>query len=118
MDNHLIDYLRVLPRDLFNEAKLFKCLGRVVLLIEDNMAPTNLSYAFDGCPFQVFLLKEGSLTVTNLLFYLSEEGITLKTIYNSKANYPLLCQYRNEEVEVFDESGNFTKEFLSLCSKA
>ena len=28
-------YRRVLPRDLFNEAKLLKCLGQLALIIHD-----------------------------------------------------------------------------------
>ena len=38
-------YKRVLPRDLFNEAKLLKCLGRLCLLIEDDMC--KLEYDHD-----------------------------------------------------------------------
>ena len=30
-------YERVVPRDLFNEAILLKCMGKVCLLIEDRM---------------------------------------------------------------------------------
>lgn len=33
------EYQRVIPRDLFNEAKLLKCLGRLSLFIHDGKSP-------------------------------------------------------------------------------
>ncbi len=45
------EYTRVIPRDLFNEAKLLKCIGRLVLLIHDG-DHNNISFEHDGEPFE------------------------------------------------------------------
>ena len=41
-------YERVIPRDLFNEAKLLKCVGLLVLKIHDGENPANVYHALLG----------------------------------------------------------------------
>ena len=52
-------YTRVLPRDLFNEAKLMKCMGLLTLLIHDELIPDCLKFEYDQEPF---LFPDGSPT--------------------------------------------------------
>ncbi len=40
-------YHRVLPRDLFNDANLLKCMGRLIMLIDD-LRMENVSYTYHG----------------------------------------------------------------------
>lgn len=58
------DYGRVIPRDLFNEAKLLKCMGQLCLRIHNNdNLPAKMSADHDGSPFKIDLMDEGSLTI-------------------------------------------------------
>lgn len=110
-----ITYERVLPRDLFNEAKLLKCMGRLILLIHDNLTPCKMSFTENGEPFQVELLEEGSLTISNLTVSIKGKIFPFKTTYNGKSNYPLFLEYECCDYRVFDEQGNFDPEFIDFC---
>ena len=110
----MIDYQRVLPRDLFNEAKLLEQVGRVCLSIHDSkLIP--ISFEHDGSPFDVQLSDEGSLYISNVVFW-DVEGLAVSfwTNYNSRDKNPLLaCDHETEEgYFVFDDQGNFTDQFL------
>lgn len=98
-----MSYIRVLPRDAFNESKLLKCIGRLTLLIEDRKAP-DWSYEFDGEPFQIEQdQNDGSVFIANLQFYRNGEPVALSTGLNSKAPWPL----RDENGEsVFNDNGD------------
>ncbi len=109
-------YLRVLPRDLFNEAKLLKCIGHLVLKIHDNSAlPCEMAFTESGKRFKIELLPEGSLTIANYHISIKGKIFLFKTTYNSKAPYPLFLEYDNCDYPVFDESGNFDSEFIAFC---
>jgi hypothetical protein len=113
-----IEYTRVLPRDLFNEAKLLKCIGRLCLLIHDNLTPVPMSFedSFDPWEgFQVALLEEGALTILNIEIKIKGKPFLFKTTYNSKANFPLYLQYEYVDYPVFDTDGNFDPEFVAFC---
>lgn len=110
-------YYRVLPRDLFNEAKLLKCIGHLVLKIHDHMAPNGLRFEHDGEPFEIALIDDGHLTVTNIVFAIGDTFLLFKTAYNSKAPYPLLCEHDNIEWNVFLDSGEFDQAFVKLIEE-
>lgn len=110
------DYPRVIPRDLFNESKLLKCIGRLVLLVHDNLAPEGIEYEEHGQPFEIALLDEGSLTIANLQLTIKGRPVTFKTTYNSKDNYPLYAEYDYVDYGVFEEDGSFSQEFYKLCN--
>lgn len=107
-----MNYIRVLPRDLFNEAKLLKCVGRLVLLIEDRLAPLGLQYDHDGEAFWIDLLEEGSLTISNVRFRVGEQFLLFKTTYNSKAPWPLFLQHDLVDYPVFDDEGELDVDFI------
>ena len=113
-----MSYQRVLPRDLFNEAKLLKCMGRLLLLMHDEQTPCKMGYdvMYDE-PFKIDLLDEGSLTISNLQISMNGKLILFKTTYNSKAEYPLFAQHDLVDYEVFDEQGEFTEEFIGLAKE-
>lgn len=111
-----MSYTRVLPRDLFNEAKLLKCLGKLSLAIHDGMAPYQFELEHDDCDGVAgFAIEQrtddGGLYCTNLRLTLNGLTVALYTHYNSKDNYPLYYEWGDESDRVFDEKGNFTKEF-------
>ena len=112
-----MEYVRVIPRDLFNEAKLLKCIGRLCLLIHDNTTPCPMAFvqSEDGEPFNIGLSEEGSLFVTNIHISIKGKIFPFKTTYNSKANYPLYLEYEYCDYLVFDEQGNWDAEFIAFC---
>lgn len=109
-------YERVIPRDLFNEGKLLKCIGHLVLLIHDGFGLNNLAFEHDGEPFKIALLDTGHLCITNVHFNIRGKAIFFKTLYNSKRTYPLYFEYDYCEESVFDEQGNYTPEFIEFCA--
>lgn len=109
-----MNYTRVIPRDFFNEAKLLKCMGQLALKVHDELIPNNIDIKVkhDGTPFNIFLLKGGSLMIINVFVIINGEYVKMKTTYNSKSNYPLFCELDDEETLVFTEEGEFTEEFI------
>lgn len=110
-----MNYQRVLPRDLFNEAKLLKCMGMVCLKILDYQTPCPMSHNEIDEGFEIELLEEGSLTISNLHIAIKGKNFLFKTTYNSKSNYPLYLEYDSCDYQVFDESGNWDTEFIEFC---
>lgn len=110
-----INYSRVLPRDLFNEAKLLKSLGRLCLLILDRLTPCKMEYSEPEQPFKIGLCDDGFLTVTNVQIIMEGQTFIFRTNYNSKRNYPLYLTHEYCDYLVFDEQGEFDEEFLSFC---
>lgn len=113
------NYERVIPRDLFNEAKLLKSMGRLCLLILDKKTPVEMESEHDGKPFEIALTEDGNLTIRNLNIYINGQVYEFHTTYNSKDNYPLYMIDNEEyvEYEVFDDKGEFSKDFVEFCEK-
>mgnify|MGYP001596767171 CR=1 FL=1 len=107
-------YQRVIPRDLFNEAKLLKCMGRLCLMIHDRVCPCEMRFTDNGSPFKTALLDEGALTIWNLRIYIKGHLFRFKTTYNSKAIYPLYVEHEYVDYLVFNEQGEFDKEFIDF----
>jgi len=113
------DYQRVIPRDLFNESKLLKCLGQLCLLIHDGDAGELKCYhaTHPDAGFTISQRPEdGGLRCDNLYFTVRGVRVEFFTIYNSKDPYPLLFWNPDHmtEHEVFDDSGKLTKDFRYL----
>jgi hypothetical protein len=111
-----LNYDRVLPRDLFNEAKLLKCVGRLCLLIHDDKAPDGVKFEHNSDAFEIGMTTDGDLTISNIKFFINDKEIMFVTRYNNKANYPFFVQ--DEEYldhRVFDEQGNLDNEFIQFC---
>lgn len=108
-----IMYQRVIPRDLFNESKLLKCLGRLCLMIHEGQTG-RLTFEHEGS-FEIDQnIDSGGLTCVNLHFFLGGTPIYFESSYNSKDNYPLWFIVEWEYKRVFNEDGAFTDEFASL----
>jgi len=109
-------YDRVLPRDLFNEAKLLKCLGQLALLIHSGPGmkwPLKLQLTSAvSAGFRVDQDKgDGCLFVRNLRCSLHGRVIKLSSAYNSKEPYPLLF---DDVGSVFNDDGTLSTEFTAL----
>ena len=109
------NYTRVIPRDLFNEAKLLKCMGRLCLLILDNQTPVQMESKDTGEPFKIALLDEGVLTITNVEILINDKPYQFQTTYNCKSNYPLFLVHDYCEYQVFNDDGTLNDEFINFC---
>lgn len=103
-----MSYLRVIPRDLFNEANLLKCIGRLTLLIHDGKLPgwsfEHEDYFDDG-----FIIEQnghdGSLYLRSIDFFYKGHLVTFSRPMNSRQPYPLVEDTTGEFI--FDDKGNF-----------
>lgn len=117
----LEDYVRVIPRDLFNEANLLKCYGR--LYIEGENTPGvvlahNPSEA--GAPFRIAQNQDdGSLTVMDVTLSVHGHEVSLYRPLNARGAFPLYGEtnesihgYEGGDVfEIFNEDGSFHADF-------
>ena len=101
-------YIRVVPRDLFNEASLLKCVGKVVLMIEDGMIPW-LSYRYDGEAFNVMQnVSSGGIYIANIEFFANNKTLSHERPLNSRKAWPLYFETEENSYSVFDEdNGDF-----------
>lgn len=109
-------YKRVIPRDLFNEAKLLKCLGLLSLKLHDNLGNIadrlNLDHQDSVSGFNICQDDDGSIFVSNLYLYDNNATpIHLATDLNSRFNYPLTYEFKDQLDYVFDDDGNFSEAF-------
>jgi hypothetical protein len=106
-------YIRIIPRDFFNEAKLLKCLGQLELII-NHIGPNKIGLVseHDGEAFDIKQdSNDGSLYVSNYHVFLDGEEIRLFTSYNSKESYPLYGEYKGEIYCMFNEEGKLLPNF-------
>jgi hypothetical protein len=114
-------YTRVLPRDLFNEAKLLKELGFLSLAIHDGKHACGriLEVIHDGKPFDICRSDSGDLYVANLAICSQKTGekIHVFTMCNSREENALSFEFSYKEIEisgsVFDGK-NFSEDFLEV----
>lgn len=123
-----MSYYRVLPRDLFNEAKLLKGLGRIICDIHDEKLG---GLAFEHYyPNEGFVVEQdrstGNLMVTNLTIWSKHPDIDdatpvyIECRYNAKDDHWPIVFYTGEDDEqhaVFDEDGDYSDEFQALCTR-
>ncbi len=112
-----VGYRREIPRDLFNEANLLKCYGKVYLEIE-RLGLQDVKLDHDGQPFMVAQdQSSGDLTISNVRLMIRGQQCPLFRPLNSRHAWPLYAAMPDgEEIEVFTGSGSFTPEMQSLLT--
>lgn len=114
----MTNYARVIPRDLFNESKLLKCLGQLCLLIHDNGAG-RLKFYHDDIKRKRFQIgvrqSDGGHYCKNLHFTIDGKRVEVYGIMNSREPYPLLFTADDgDEYEVFHSDGSLSDDFRQL----
>lgn len=116
-------HYRVIPRDLFNDSKLLKCMARVALLAHDGrIGSWSLSYdpyEEEGGPFRIEQNPHtGVLFVANLYFRNSRGGeeIHLHSPYNDRGPWPLCFETDDGETSgpCFLNDGSLTPDFIEV----
>lgn len=117
-----MSYQRVIPRDLFNEAKLLKCLGQLALFIHDGVkVPRGLAFEEQDNTEGGFQIEQnpnsGALYCCTLELFFRGKLIELSAPYNSKDAYPLRFVWDDEnEGRVFNEDGSISDDFRAVLS--
>ena len=109
-------YKRVMPRDLFNEAKLLKCLGQLALIIHERQRVAEkikLVLEDESAGFQVGKDPSSGCIYANNIHLFDNAGtpIYLSSPLNCKLNYPLTFDYKDEHEFVFNDNGELSIEF-------
>lgn len=105
-------YMRVIPRDLFNEASLLKCIGQLVLLIHDNQIK-DIKFEHNGESFDIVQNEmDGSIYVENVEFFrLNGKRLHFSRPLNSRQPWPLYLEIDGGEYEVFNDEGKYILDF-------
>lgn len=121
-------YEHVLPRDLFNEAKLLKCLGQLALIIHDgkdknNVRVPDLEICNPDESREGFIIdldvNTGQLYCSNLVFCFKGVPLSLGTFYNSTSPYPIYFEVPCEDGNlyeglVFNDDGTLHDLFIAF----
>lgn len=116
-----MSYRRVVPRDLFNEANLLKCLGKISVSILDNkFYPVKLKEYHDDEMFEGFYIEQtesGDIVCTNYRVYDPEgDEITFFSGLNSRRPWPLMFYNKfDESIDyALNEDGSISQEFMTF----
>lgn len=104
-----MSYTRIVPRDLFNEASLLKCLGRVALLIHDGELPgLRLNEPALETGFNVMQNPNtGGTFCQNFILYGGKGVVTHERNLNARDPWPLyLTDEHDNEYCVFNDDGS------------
>lgn len=113
-------YLRVIPRDLFNESSLLKCYGKLWLELEKQSTPLGALHQSDGAaPFDVQQDEgSGAIFLANVWLEVGRQQYTLSRPLNSREPWPLYVESEDlpdfDPVAVFNDDGTLTADFLDL----
>jgi hypothetical protein len=109
-----MSYTRVMPRDMFNDSNLLKCMGCVYI----NLEKLNLRHAELEPDAESFDIEQnpddGSTYVANVPLIVNGERYRLFRPLNSREPFPLYVIAGDEEISVFNDNGSFDIDFLSF----
>jgi hypothetical protein len=108
-----VAYIRVLPRDLFNEADLLKCYGQLWILLDGNDSAGFVEEEVSHFDI-VQNPADGSLTVQNLTFAIGGKPYNLSRPLNTREKWSLYAERDDEVISVFDDHGNLSDEMEAL----
>lgn len=107
-----MSYLRVIPRDLFNEGNLLKCYGQLYLELEKLRMEDCLEHHADKDQFRIRQNDDdGSLTIQNVILVVRGRQVHLRRPLNARSSYPLWAIVEDDELQVFNSDGTLTDEF-------
>lgn len=126
-----MSYTRVIPRDLFNESSLLKCLGRLQIILEGvaggpHRADARLGADPDDAYSSFDVVQssdDGSISVENLPLIVRGERLRLYRPLNSRQPWPLYVDIPENDaapygdtLSVFDDEGIIDQRFLDFLT--
>ena len=116
-----MSYIRVVPRDLFNEANLLKCLGRLYIVTE-RFSGVWFTEPAPGVGFHVEQDdSSGAIFCRNVTFYIGDQSTRLERPLNSRASWPLYLtevgEHDIDPVAVFTEDGELTPDMMTVIKE-
>lgn len=109
-------YKRVMPRDLFNEANLLKCYGKLWLHLERHPY-ASLDFTHGPEEFMIYQYPDGDIAVGNVQLVVGGTTVELRRPINSREDWPLYGYHDDHEYEVFTDAGQLHNDFLALLSR-
>ena len=109
-------YQRVIPRDLFNEGNLLKCLGKLALNIQDGYLPRlRLTESALAPGFKIEQNEAtGGIFCRNyrLVAHIYNDRLPVfhERPLNSREPWPLFLYLEDQEFQVFNHDGSLTEE--------
>lgn len=118
----MTNYIRVIPRDLFNEANLLKCYGQLYLCLENlPNCDARLVDVREGEPCGFDIRQDGSdgsLTIANVALVVGRRVCRLSRPLNSRRPYPLYAMPDDDTtLAVFTDDGRLTDEMTAYLTK-
>ena len=98
-------YMRVLPRDAFNEANFLKCIAQLTMALEDGLFPF-ITYEFEGDSFNLDQDCDGRLHITNMDFFYNDRVLCIRRPLNSREVWPLYIETDEDCISIFDDAGS------------
>jgi hypothetical protein len=119
-----MSYNRVIPRDLFNEGNLLKCLGQLWLKTEgyQGHSPRPVLILHTGAEFNIHQDEsDGSIHSGSITFIIRGRTYDHYRPLNSREPWPLWLAPRNdpdaEHFRAFTDAGELSQEFLDLLGE-
>jgi hypothetical protein len=113
-----VSYIRVIPRDLFNEANLLKCLGQLYIKI-DSVGLSHIAQFSEESVSEFRIVQDesdGSIFVGNLQFWIRDKFYHLSRPLNSRQPWPLYISRGDDTFPVFDDDGTLSIEMIRLLN--
>lgn len=118
-----MSYIRVLPRDLFNEANLLKCLGQLWLLLDGKDGP--VKFETEAVEEGFWILQDpadGSTYVSNVEVSVRGKRAHLSRPLNSRNPWPLYLSLPKDPsfdpIAVFNDVGDLSEDMLRLMGES
>lgn len=113
-----MSYLRVIPRDLFNEGNLLKCYGKLWVELENAGVKhkAKLTHLAGDEAFDIVQDKGyGGLYIANVELTIDDQVVYLERSLNSRDPWPLyVVPEQDDPIPVFTGEGKLSQEFLNL----
>lgn len=111
-------YTRIIPRDLFNDANLLKCLGKLWIELENRFPGVFVTEYVEG-GFDIRQYESTGETYCDNVFLMVRGDVIKPTRpMNSRDPWPLYVTDPEtfDEISVFEDDGKLTDEFKAWLS--
>ena len=111
--------MKVVPRDLFNDANILMNFGNLYIQLEKiNEHDLMQSNVEAGDQFKINMDKsDGSTSIRGVELVIDGNIIEVWRPLNTREKWSLWFRGEEDDYEVFDDEGNLSVELLSLINK-